>query len=104
MDLKQIESFVRVAELGSFTKAATAMGVAQPMLSRQIRQLEVELHQSLLIRNGRGVTPTESGLLMLEHARGILHQVALAKEAADKAAAEAAKAAWLKPAPPLPIE
>jgi len=80
MDLKQIESFVRVAELGSFTKAATAMGVAQPMLSRQIRQLEVELHQSLLIRNGRGVTPTESGLLMLEHARGILHQVALAKE------------------------
>jgi len=80
MDLKQIEAFVRVAELGSFTKAATAMGVAQPMLSRQIRQLEVELHQSLLIRNGRGVTPTESGLLMLEHARGILHQVALAKE------------------------
>lgn len=80
MDLKQIESFVRVAELGSFTKAATAMGVAQPLLSRQIRQLEVELHQSLLIRNGRGVTPTESGLLMLEHARGILHQVALAKE------------------------
>ncbi len=80
MDLKQIESFVRVAELGSFTKAASALGVAQPMLSRQVRQLEVELHQSLLIRNGRGVTPTESGLLMLEHARGILYQVALAKE------------------------
>ena len=80
MDLKQIESFVRVAELGSFTKAASALGVAQPMLSRQVRQLEVELHQSLLIRNGRGVTPSESGLLMLEHARGILYQVALAKE------------------------
>ena len=80
MDLKQIESFVRVAEMGSFTQAALTMGVAQPMLSRQIRQLEVELHQSLLIRNGRGVTPTESGLLMLEHARGILYQVALAKE------------------------
>ena len=80
MDLKQIEDFVRVAELGSFTKAALAMQVAQPLLSRHIRQLEVELHQSLLIRNGRGVTPTESGLLMLEHARGILYQVALAKE------------------------
>ncbi len=80
MDLKQIEAFVRVAELGSFTKAALAMQVAQPLLSRHIRQLEVELHQSLLIRNGRGVTPTESGLLMLEHARGILYQVALAKE------------------------
>ena len=80
MDLKQIEAFVRVAELGSFTKAALAMQVAQPLLSRHIRQLEVELHQSLLIRNGRGATPTESGLLMLEHARGILYQVALAKE------------------------
>jgi LysR family transcriptional regulator, nitrogen assimilation regulatory protein len=80
VEIKQIESFVRVAELGSFTKAAIAMGLAQPLLSRHVRQLEVELHQNLLIRNGRGVSPTASGLLMLEHARNILHQVALAKE------------------------
>ena len=80
MELKQIESFVRVAELGSFTKASIAMGLAQPLLSRHVRHLEVELHQNLLIRNGRGVSPTAAGLLMLEHARGILHQVALAKE------------------------
>ena len=80
MDLKQIESFVRVAELGSFTRAAMALGVQQPLLSRHVRQLEVELHQSLLVRNGRGVTLTEAGLLMLEHGRGILHQVALARE------------------------
>ena len=39
MDLKQIESFVRVAELGSFTRAATALGMAQPLLSRHVRQL-----------------------------------------------------------------
>jgi hypothetical protein len=59
MDLKQLESFVRVAELGSFTRAAGIQQVAQPLLSRHVRQLEVELHQSLLARNGRGVTLTE---------------------------------------------
>ena len=40
MDLKQLSYFVRVAELGSFTRAAAALGVAQPALSRQIRMLE----------------------------------------------------------------
>ena len=80
MELKQIESFVRVAELGSFTKAASALDQPQPLLSRHVRQLEVELHQNLLIRNGRGVSLTEAGMVMLEHGRGILHQVALAQE------------------------
>ena len=80
MELKQIESFVRVAELGSFTKAAAALGMPQPLLSRHVRQLEVELHQNLLIRNGRGVSLTEAGTVMLEHGRGILHQVVLAQE------------------------
>ena len=80
MDLKQLEYFVRVAELGSFTRAAQALDVAQPALSRQVRLLEVELRQSLLLRNGRGALPTESGKLLLEHARGILHQVDRARE------------------------
>ena len=80
MDLKQIEYFVRVAELGSFTRAAAALDVAQPALSRQVRLLEVELRQSLLIRNGRGALPTEAGKLLLEHGRGILHQVERARE------------------------
>jgi LysR family transcriptional regulator, nitrogen assimilation regulatory protein len=80
MDLKQIEYFLRVAELGSFTKAAQALNVAQPALSRQVRLLEVELRQNLLIRNGRGATPTEAGKLLLEHGRGILHQVERARE------------------------
>ena len=80
MDLKQLEYFVRVAELGSFTRAATALGVAQPALSRQVRLLEVELRQNLLMRNGRGATPTDAGKLLLAHGRGILHQVERAKE------------------------
>lgn len=80
MDLKQLEYFVRVAELGSFTRASIALDIAQPALSRQIRLLEVELRQNLLTRNGRGATPTDAGKLLLEHGRGILHQVALARE------------------------
>ena len=80
MDFKQLEYFVRVAELGSFTRAALALNVAQPVLSRQVRLLEVELRQNLLKRNGRGAVPTDAGVLLLEHARGILNQVALARE------------------------
>jgi LysR family transcriptional regulator, nitrogen assimilation regulatory protein len=80
MDLKQLEYFVRVAELGSFTRAAIELDVAQPALSRQVRLLEVELRQNLLVRNGRGALPTEAGKLLLEHGRGILHQVERAKE------------------------
>jgi LysR family transcriptional regulator, nitrogen assimilation regulatory protein len=80
MDLKQIEYFVRVAELGSFTRASAALGIAQPALSRQVRLLEVELRQNLLLRNGRGATPTEAGKTLLEHGRGILHQVGRARE------------------------
>ena len=80
MDLKQLEYFVRVAELGSFTRASEALDVAQPALSRQVRLLEVELRQNLLLRNGRGALPTDAGNLLLEHARGILHQVERARE------------------------
>ena len=80
MDLKQLEYFVRVAELGSFTRAAAALNVAQPALSRQVRLLEVELRQNLLVRNGRGANPTDAGKLLLDHGRGILHQVERAKE------------------------
>ncbi len=80
MDLKQLEYFVRVAELGSFTRAAIELDVAQPALSRQVRLLEVELRQNLLVRNGRGAVPTEAGKLLLENGRGILHQVERARE------------------------
>lgn len=80
MELKQLEYFIRVAELGSFTRASIVLNIAQPALSRQVRLLEVELHQNLLIRNGRGVTTTEAGKVLLEHGRGILHQVERTKE------------------------
>lgn len=80
MDLKQLDYFVHVAELGSFTRAATVLRVAQPALSRQVRSLEVELRQPLFDRNGRGVTLTEAGKRLLAHGRGILQQVERARQ------------------------
>ena len=79
MDLKQLEYFRHVAELGSFTRAASFLSVVQPALSRQVRQLEVELGQNLFDRNGRGVVLTDAGSRLLEHTRGILMQVGRAR-------------------------
>jgi LysR family nitrogen assimilation transcriptional regulator len=80
LDLKQLEYFQHVAELGSFTRAATYLSIVQPALSRQVRALETELGQSLFDRNGRGVILTEAGKRLLEHARGILTQVERARQ------------------------
>jgi LysR family transcriptional regulator, nitrogen assimilation regulatory protein len=80
MDLKQLEYFVQVAELGSFTRAASVLRIAQPALSRQVRSLEVELRQPLFERNGRGVTLTAAGTRLLAHGRGILQQVERARQ------------------------
>lgn len=80
MDLKQLKYFSHVAELGSFTRAAAVLLVAQPTLSREVRQLEVELRQTLLVRNGRGVAVTDAGKRLLAHSLGILQQVERAKQ------------------------
>lgn len=80
MELKQLEYFIHVADLGSFTRASEQLGVAQSALSRQVRRLEVELRQCLLYRDGRGVVPTEAGKRLLAHGRGILLQVQRAVE------------------------
>ena len=80
MDLKQLEYFRHVAELGSFTRAASFLSVVQPALSRQVRQLEIELGQNLFDRNGRGVVLTHAGTRLLEHTRGILTQIGRARQ------------------------
>lgn len=85
MDLKQLEYFVHVAELGSFTRAADLLDVAQPALSRQVRKLEIELRQTLLYRNGRGVSVTEAGKRLLTHGRGILLQFERARQEVEDA-------------------
>jgi LysR family transcriptional regulator, nitrogen assimilation regulatory protein len=79
MDLKQLEYFLKVAELESFTKASSTLNIAQPALSRHVLQLEKELGQPLLTRNGRGAIPTDAGRTLMEYAKGILYQVERAK-------------------------
>lgn len=80
MNLQQIETFVCVAETGSFSKAAMLLDIAQPALSRQVRALETQLRETLLIRTGRGVTLTDAGRRLLEHGHAIMQRVTLAKE------------------------
>lgn len=71
MDLTRLQYFVAVAEAGSFSRAAAALHMSQPALSRQVLLLEEEVGQRLLERTGRGAQLTESGLALLAHARGI---------------------------------
>jgi LysR family transcriptional regulator, nitrogen assimilation regulatory protein len=74
MEIESLRYFVRVAELGSVSRAAESLNAAQPRLSRHIRQIETALGVSLFVRHGRGVELTERGKLFFEHAKGILHQ------------------------------
>lgn len=80
MNLRQLEYFVAVAELGSFSKAAVILNIAQPALSRQVRLLETDLHVTLLMRNGRGVVLTEAGKRLFDHSVGILQLVSRVRE------------------------
>lgn len=81
MELRELEAFVHVAEHRSFTRAAEILETNQPALSRLVRHLEVELRQTLLVRNGRGATPTAAGEALLMHCKEILQQVQRVKDA-----------------------
>ena len=59
MELSQLRTLIHVAELGSLSKAAERLGIAQPALSRQIRMLEDELAVRLFARHGRGMILTD---------------------------------------------
>jgi LysR family hca operon transcriptional activator len=87
MELRHLRYFVAVAEEGSLTVAAQKrLHTAQPSLSRQIHDLELELGVELLIRGPRGVELTAAGRVFLDHARIALLQVEAASEAARRAA------------------
>lgn len=88
MELRHLRYFVAVAEEGSLTNAAERrLHTAQPSLSRQIRDLELEVGVQLLERGARGIELTGAGRVFLDHARLALLQVEAAGEAARRAAA-----------------
>ncbi len=95
MELRHLRYFVAVAEEGSLTLAAERrLHTAQPSLSRQIRDLELEVGAQLLIRGPRGIELTPAGRAFLDHARLALSQVEVAGEAARRAA-QIAKASFV---------
>ena len=83
--LAAMHTFIRVVELGSFSKAASDLGVGQPSVTKQVAQLEKHLGSRLLHRTTQGVSVTEVGALYVEHCRRIAHEV----EEADHVALQA---------------
>lgn len=69
MRWRQLESFIAVCELGSISRAAERLHIAQPALGLQVRGLEDEFGVQLLDRHARGVVPTAAGLRVLEWSR-----------------------------------
>ncbi|TDP96497.1 LysR family transcriptional regulator [Labedaea rhizosphaerae] len=74
MELRTLAYAEAVARLGTFTRAAQELHVAQPAVSAQIATLERELGVQLFVRTRRGVTPTDAGARVVEHARRMLDQ------------------------------
>jgi DNA-binding transcriptional LysR family regulator len=83
MDLRRTRTFVTVAELGTVSKAARQLRIAQPALSRQIRDLEQELGFRLFDRVGRHLVLTSEGEQFLGDCRGLLNYAAAIGERAQ---------------------
>ena len=73
--LEAIRLFIRVVDLGSFSKAAVDLRIGQPAATKRVAQLEKQLGARLLHRSTHGVTPTEIGLLYYEKCKLIAHHV-----------------------------
>ena len=80
MNLRALRYFVAIADAGSLTAAAAAVGVAQPALTRQLRELEADLGVQLLLRLPRGVRLTPAGVTLYESAQRLLAEAARVRQ------------------------
>lgn len=85
MEFRQLQYFLAVAEELNFSRAAKRLNMAQPPLTRQIRQLEQELGVELFYRTKRYVQLTDAGKAFLEESRRILEQVEHSVQVAQRA-------------------
>jgi LysR family cyn operon transcriptional activator len=75
LEIRHLRYFLAVAEAGSFSRAADRLGISQPAISQQMRDLEAGLRVSLFQRRGKRILLTSTGMIFQEHARAILRQV-----------------------------
>lgn len=75
LQIRHLRYFLAVAEAGSFSRAANRLGISQPSVSQQMRDLEAGLRVSLFQRRGKRILLTSTGVLFQEHARAILRQL-----------------------------
>ena len=75
LQIRHLRYFLAVAEAGSFSRAADRLGISQPSVSQQMRDLEAGLRVSLFQRRGKRILLTSTGVLFQEHARAILRQL-----------------------------
>jgi len=72
LELQQLRQVIALAEHGSFVRAAAALHISQPALSRSIQNLERRFGSGLFLRSSSGVVPTDLGRLYIERARDVL--------------------------------
>jgi LysR family cyn operon transcriptional activator len=75
VEIRHLRYFLSVAEAGSFSRAADRLGISQPNISQQMRDLESALRVNLFQRRGKRILLTDVGRIFEEHARSILHQI-----------------------------
>jgi LysR family transcriptional regulator, cyn operon transcriptional activator len=75
LEIRHLRYFLAVAEAGSFSRAADRLGISQPSVSQQMRDLEAGLRVSLFQRRGKRILLTSTGLIFQEHARALLREL-----------------------------
>lgn len=75
MDLRQLRSFVSVAQQNGFRRGASSLNIAQPAVSRHIKQLEASLNVELFHRTSTGIKLTRAGAVLLRRAEGVFEQL-----------------------------
>lgn len=92
-ELRRLRYFVKVGEMGSLTRAAAALHIAQPALSQQVRILESEL--GLFERGPRGVGPTDAGRRLRVEARRLLDEMGSIAERVRDASDPKGRSCWV---------
>jgi len=80
MKLSALQAFVAAIEDGSLRAASRRLGISQPALTKLVREMEIELSATLLLRHSQGVKPTIQGQVLFEHARKVAHELATATD------------------------